>query len=210
MYNLPYFKAKDDKEVLAFMKANPFITLCGIDTNNKPVATHIPVLFEEREGKLFLQAHIMRKQNHTNAFEQNSNVLALFVSNHTYVSASLYEQKNIASTLNYMAVHVSGIIKFLGDEELYNLLVKLTDTFEGNSNSVAAIKNMDAAYVQNNMKAIVAFEIEVTDIQHVFKLSQNHSKKDYENIVDSLQSKDANGKFIATEMEKIKDDLFAN
>lgn len=30
MYNIPYFKANDDAEVLAFMKAHPFIILCVV------------------------------------------------------------------------------------------------------------------------------------------------------------------------------------
>ena len=40
-----------------------------------PVATHVPVLIEERDGKIFLFAHIMRKQQHTSAFATNENVL---------------------------------------------------------------------------------------------------------------------------------------
>ena len=44
MYNIPYFKANDHKEVLAFMHANPFIILCGCDADHNPVATNVPVL----------------------------------------------------------------------------------------------------------------------------------------------------------------------
>jgi len=65
MYNLSHFKAENYNEVLAFIHAHPFITLCGCDKDNKPVATHIPVLIEEREEKIFLQAHVMRKQKHS-------------------------------------------------------------------------------------------------------------------------------------------------
>ena len=60
------------------MHAHPFITLCGCDAENKPVATHVPVLMEEKDEKIFLRAHIMRNQKHTKAFEQNKNVLAIF------------------------------------------------------------------------------------------------------------------------------------
>ena len=57
MYNIPYFKADNHKQVLAFMHAHPFIILCGCDVDNSPVATHIPVLIEERDEKIFLKAH---------------------------------------------------------------------------------------------------------------------------------------------------------
>ncbi|WP_425289701.1 FMN-binding negative transcriptional regulator, partial [Shewanella algae] len=55
MYNIPCFKANEDAEVLAFMKAHPFIILCGVDESGSPIATHIPVLFAEKEGKLWLR-----------------------------------------------------------------------------------------------------------------------------------------------------------
>ena len=65
MYNVPHFKTADNQEITAFMHAHPFIILCGTDAERKPVATHIPVLIEERDGRLFLLAHAMRKQEHT-------------------------------------------------------------------------------------------------------------------------------------------------
>ncbi|HRI20815.1 MAG TPA: FMN-binding negative transcriptional regulator, partial [Panacibacter sp.] len=68
MYNVPHFKTGKQEEVIAFMKQHPFIILCGTDAEGKPVATHIPALVEERGDKLFLLAHIMRKQEHTRAF----------------------------------------------------------------------------------------------------------------------------------------------
>ncbi len=68
------------------MHAHPFIILCGADANGKPVATHIPVLIETRGEKLFLLAHVMRKQEHTLSFQQNQKVLAIFHGPHTYVA----------------------------------------------------------------------------------------------------------------------------
>src|SRR5882762_7568759 len=125
MYNIPYFKASEEKEVIDFMHRHPFIILCGVDESNKPVATHVPVLFEERDDKLFLLAHAMRKQGHTIAFANNQYVLAIFYGPHTYVSASWYEDKNVASTWNYQAVHANGILKFAGEEKLYEVLTRL-------------------------------------------------------------------------------------
>ena len=192
MYNLKHFKADNQEEVLAFMKAHPFITLCAVDENNAPVATHLPVLFEERNGKLYLLAHAMRKQDHTIAFEKNANVLAIFSSTDSYVSASWYDTKNIASTWNYKAVHAKGIVCFLDDKGLYDVLVKLTNHFEGTTESPAAVKHMDEKYVTDNMQAIVAFEIELTNIQHVFKLSQNRNEADKASITNELNKRGIN------------------
>ncbi|MEP7319498.1 MAG: FMN-binding negative transcriptional regulator [Panacibacter sp.] len=208
MYNVSHFKTADNEDVIAFMKQHPFIVLCGVDAAGKPVATHIPALLEERDGKLFLLAHVMRKQQHTNAFEANENVLVIFSGAHTYVSASWYENKQVASTWNYQAVHANGILKFLDEQGLHNLLTRLTDHFENSTHSPASVRNMDEAYVSNMMKAIVAFEIEVTAVDHVFKLSQNRDEKSYENIIDHLNEQDADAKTIAAEMQKRKQQTF--
>lgn len=205
MYSLPYHKAADQKEVIEFMHQHPFVTLCGVDANNKPVATHIPVLISERDGKIFLNAHVMRKQDHTLAFDSNKNVLAIFTGAHTYVSASWYEEKNVGSTWNYQAVHAHGTLRFLDKEELRSILVNLTDKFENNPHSPSLVKHMTKEYVEDMMKAIVALEIEVTDIQHVFKLSQNRDEKSFNNIVDRLSSSgNADAKAVADAMTKSK------
>lgn len=190
MYNLQHFKANNIKEVIEFMHANPFIVLCGVTETNTPVATHVPVLVEERNEKIYLLAHIMRKQTHTIAFENNAHVLAIFSAAHTYVSATHYTHQNTAGTWNYQTVHASGTIKFLEDEALYNFLVQLTEKFEANPHSPALVQKMDEKYVQDLMKAIVAFEIEITDVQHIFKLSQNKDEESRKNIIHSFESSD--------------------
>ena len=208
MYNVPYFKSSDKEEVIAFMKAHPFIMLCGVNENNMPVVTQVPVLIEEREDKIYLLAHVMRKQDHSKAFEANPNVLAVFHGAHTYVSASWYGNKQVASTWNYQAVHARGILKFLDDIGLHNVLTRLTSTFENDTHSPSLVHKMDEQYVRNSMKAIIAFEIEVTEIQHVFKLSQNRDEKSYENIVEQLSAKDADAKAIAETMQQRKSKVF--
>ena len=202
MYNVPYFKASDQKEVVAFMHAHPFIILCGADENGQPVATHVPTLLEEKDDKLFIQAHVMRKQEHTNAFHNNQKVLAIFYGPHTYVSASWYENKQIASTWNYQAVHAKGILRFLDEQGLLTVLTRLTEKFENDPHSPSLVQKMDEEYIRKMMQAIVAFEIEVVAIDHVFKLSQNRDEKSYHNIIEKLSGANEDSKSIADEMEK--------
>ena len=58
------------------------------------------------------------------------------------------------------------------------------------------------------MKAIIAFEVEVEAIDNVFKLSQNRDKESYQHIIEKLETQDADGKTIATEMKKRETGLF--
>ena len=208
MYNIPYFKADNYEQVLAFMHAHPFIILCGCDVDNSPVATHIPVLIEERDEKIYLKAHVMRKQKHAVAFEHNQNVLAIFSGAHTYVSANWYNKKEVASTWNYQAVHAKGTLHRKDENFLHALLTGLTEKFENNPHSPSLVTKMTDEYVNNMMKAIVAFEIEITSIEHVFKLSQNRDEKSYENIIEHLNKGDEDAKAVAAAMKENQHNVF--
>jgi len=208
MYNLPYYKDKDAAVVLAFMKQYSFAMLMGVDAEQQPVATQIPFLFVERDGQLFLRGHIQKANDHHKAFMANKNVMAVFTGPHTYVSASWYSNQQQASTWNYMAVHARGEINFLGDNELLAMLDELTAFYENNPASPSLYKELPEEYVMRVSKAIVGFEIKVTSINHVFKLSQNRDKQSFENILAKLQSGDADAQAVAAEMRKRKDQLF--
>ena len=58
MYNLPYFKEQDGEVVLEFMRQHPFVFLSGVDVDNKPVASQVPVFIDEKDGKLFPELKI--------------------------------------------------------------------------------------------------------------------------------------------------------
>jgi transcriptional regulator len=208
MYNLPWFKEKDHQRVLEFMKQHPFAMLIGCD-GNRPAATQIPLLFEERDDKLFFLGHIMRKQDHHLAFANNPNVLAVFTGPHTYVSASWYDNPHQASTWNYMSVHARGQIRFLDEKGLEMVLKKLTLKYEReNHQSPTVYDNLPEEYRTRLMQAIIAFEIEVTEMDNVFKLSQNRDEKSYHNIIGKLAGGDTDEKNIAAEMEKRTGELF--
>ena len=202
MYNLPWFKAKNEKEVIDFMHQHPFITLTGVDANNQPVATHVPVLFEEREEKLFLLGHLMKQTDHHKAFIQNPNVLAIFSGSHTYVSASWYKDQKQGSTRNYQAVHAKGKLQFLDEDSLLDILKRITTHFENNPSSPSLVEHLSPDYINKLIKAIVAFEIEVTEIGHVFKLSQNRDKESFANIISELSKGDAEAQQVALIMKQ--------
>ncbi len=208
MYHLPQYKEKDRAVVIDFMKQHPFAMLVGVDAAMKPVATQVPILVKEKEGELYLQGHIMKATDHCTAFETNRQALALFTGAHAYVSASWYENKQQASTWNYMTVHAQGELCFLEEEQLLQMLEELTAHFENDPSSPAAYKALAPEYITRMAKAIVAFEIKVDSLEHVFKLSQNRDQRSFENIVEKLEQSDADAKTVAVEMNKRKEELF--
>ena len=202
MYNIPYYKAKDQQEVVDFMHANPFVTICGVDKGGFPVATQVPVLLKTENDKIIISGHVMRKQEHTNAFELNKNVLVIFSGPSAFVSASWYSVKGVASTWNYQSVQAVGKMEMKGEDHLYALLSELTAHFEKDPNAPTQVKNLDPDYMQQNMIAIVSFEIEVTELKHVFKLSQNRDDVSHENIKKELSNGTPACKHMAAAMKR--------
>jgi transcriptional regulator len=202
MYSLPYFTESDRSKVLAFMRTYPFVTLCGVDAHGKPVATQVPVFIDEKDDGIFLSGHIMKSTDHHKAFEVNPAVLALFTGPHTYVSASWYEDKKVASTWNYITVHARGELRFTDHHALLDILKRTTDHFENNPHSPANFDQLPQEYVERLSNAIVAFEIKVEELDNVFKLSQNHSEANRKSIMDHLKQGDEESKRIAAEMAK--------
>ena len=210
MYNYPHYKEQDKEKVIAFMKDHPFITLIGTDKNGRIEATQIPLVVEEKKGRLFIYGHIAKKSDHHQAFEENSNVLALFTGAHTYVSGTWYSgNPHQASTWNYISVHARGQIKFLDEAALIGLLKKLSLHFENNNLTSSTIyDNLPIDYKEKLIKAILAFELEVTEMDNVHKLSQNRDEKSYENIVQQLKQQEGDAKEIGEVMEKRKEQVF--
>ncbi|MEP4534092.1 MAG: FMN-binding negative transcriptional regulator [Cyclobacteriaceae bacterium] len=210
MYDLPYHKENNAEIIKDFIAKHPFAFLSGVNDANQPVATQVPLFFEERGTKTYLSGHIMRNTDHHKAFMQNDQVLAVFSGNHTYVSGTWYSNPHTPSTWNYMSVHARGSIHFLGGAALQNMLRKISLHFENNNpDSPTAYDNLDPEKMESIMKAIVAFEIEVTALDNVFKLSQDRDEQSYHNIIKKLRERgDADSQAIADEMEQRADLLF--
>jgi transcriptional regulator len=210
MYDLPYFKERDQQAVFDFIRQHPFAMLIG-SSHHAPVATQVPVLIDEREGKrLFLRGHMMRNTDHHKTFQQNSEVLCVFSGAHTYVSARWYSNPQTGSTWNYMSVHARGKIRFLGEPELLTILEQTTARFENDENSPALFRHLPKAYVDSLVNAIIAFEVEVRKLENVFKLSQNRDEQSYENIMQNLHAQGGDARTIAEEMRKRKAQVFQN
>lgn len=209
MYDLPYHKEQNEQVVKEFIDQHPFAFLTGCDSKNNPVATQVPIFMEERNGRKILSGHLMKNTTHHEALVCNDNALVVFTGNHSYVSGTWYSDPYIASTWNYMSVQAKGIIRFLDDKALEEVLRKTSLHFENyNQESTTIYDNLPVSFKERVMKAIVAFEIEVTEMDTVFKLSQDRDAESYHNIIGKLKEQGEDGRVIAAEMEKRRSALF--
>lgn len=199
MYKFDYYTEKDRQKVIDFMKENAFALVTGIG-EEYPAATQVPLAIKEKEGKIFLEGHIMRKTDHHLAFEKNNNVLVIFTGPHCFVSANWYTDPHMGSTWNYMTVQAKGNIRFMDAEGTYNAVKEVSDKFVG-TQSAGAFDNLPKEYIDHMMKAIVGFSIEVESLENTFKLSQNRDEASQRNIIEQLVKRgDEHSRKIAKEM----------
>ncbi|MEX1202444.1 MAG: FMN-binding negative transcriptional regulator [Ferruginibacter sp.] len=202
MYDIGYFKTTEKEQILAFMRAHSFATVIGTE-DNCIEASHLPLNISEQEEQIVFTGHLMRKTTHHLTFEKNNQVLVIFQSEPAYIHASWYENSAQASTVNYMAVHAKGTIRFGDEASTLDAIKHITATHLGNT-GLGSYDQISEDYISVHVKAIVSFSIKVSALQHVFKLSQNKSQQDQKNIIAELEKRGESGDlFIAGEMKKI-------
>src|SRR6185312_15642872 len=201
MYNVPHFTETNEDVVFEFMQQNSFVNIVGSD-GEYPVAAHVPVSIKKEGEQIILTGHIMKHTSHYKAFAENENVLVIFNGPHCYVSASWYVKKEVASTWNYMDVQARGKIKFYDTERTKEIIRDLTNHYEPEG-SDAAFDKLPPEYVVRLVRAIIGFTIDISSIENVFKLSQNHDIQSRQNIIEKLSAaNDAGANAIAVEMKK--------
>ncbi len=209
MYKIPHYIEHDHETIMQFLRAYPLALITCQGKDGKPVATQVPVICDERDGQLILTGHVMRGTDHWHGFNENSDVLAVFTGPNCPVSASWYSDKNSGGTWNYMSVHARGTIRLLDQKALVELLRRLTNQFENDPDSGANFEDLSDDYVAKMLPAIQAFEITVTDLDAIFKLSQNRDQASYDNIIAKLSERGGNSLAIANELSRRRDLLFS-
>ena len=71
------------------------------------------------------------------------------------------------------------------------------------------MSQLNEQFIQNHLKALVAFEITINRIDAKHKLSQNRNEKNYDLVIEHLgERNDDLSKAVKEEMEQIKKQLF--
>jgi len=184
MYIPEHFRVRDHADAVAFMRANPFVTLVS-DGADGLFASHVPVVIREAGEQLLIRGHFAKANPHWRYLEQQPQCLTIFHGPHSYVSASNYTTRENVPTWNYGAVHVYGNTRvYSSAEALQGVLHELIATFEAAYAQQWDSLNED--YRDRMLKHIVGFEITATRIEAKFKLSQNRTPEEQANVIASL------------------------
>jgi len=195
MYSPDYNRPEDRAEIVGFMRANSFALLVT-GTGGELAGSHLPVIVEERGGRIVLHTHMARANPQWESFFDDD-AMVVFFGAHAYVSPRWYEQKERVPTWNYAAVHAYGRPEVktgrAAKHASQRALVALHDP-----QWLAEFDALRREYVAAMLDAIVSFEIAVTRLEVRWKLSQNRGRREQQRIVAELErSADGVGRALA-------------
>ncbi len=212
MYTPPMFKP-DRAASLAFAQRRGFATVCAFD-GNKPIASLLPFYLDYADDGTARAAFHVARHNPLVALADGTSFWLLAVSGvDAYVSPDWYVSPDQVPTWLYQAVHLTGMVRRLSDDELAMQLDTLSAKFEDWLAPKPPWKSskMAAGRLDAMKKAIVGLVMTIEDIEGSFKLNQHKSDADHVAIASALtQRHDEAAQSIGTQMIALRPQLDYN
>ncbi|RDG39819.1 FMN-binding negative transcriptional regulator [Streptomyces corynorhini] len=200
---------------LAVVRAGPLATLVtGADP--VPFATHLPVIVPPeveqalRDGPADLRGHRlighMNRANphwrHIASGEHPS--LLIFRGPDGYISPEIYGYTPAAPTWNFTAVHVRGTLRPLpAGEETLRVIHRTVRALEGRFGRRWDMRE-SLDYFDKIVPAVGAFELDVEEVDGMFKLSQELNEETREKTTQHFAtSEHGTHRDLANEMERV-------
>ncbi|SEL83798.1 negative transcriptional regulator, PaiB family [Parapedobacter koreensis] len=185
MYVPRSFQFDGQAEKVAFMRRYPFATIITA-ADGIPMATHLPFVLAENGVTITLSSHFAAANSQAMHIEGNTSLI-IFSEPHAYISPSHYDKRESVPTWDYIAVHAYGTCRMAdGVDAKLALLEKMIAVYEPEYRN-----QWDALPLQfktGMLHGIVAFTLEVTDLQGQQKLSQNKTAAERTRIVQQLEA----------------------
>lgn len=190
MYVPASFQVDDPEKIAQFIADHSFATVIT-QHEGAPFASHVPLLFDRARGQHgSLVGHLARPNPQWQDAAQAAEgipALAIFSGPHTYISPTWYAEPNTVPTWNYVAVHATGRMKLIEDNErLLELLTSTVNIYESNQPRPWRLEDQDQTFIQKLLGGIVGFEIALERLEGKWKLNQNQSPARRERVIAVL------------------------
>ena len=189
MYVPRHFLRDDIAVAHDLIRTNVFATLIT-EVSGRLDATHVPVVLDSERGAFgSLRFHLARANPTSKALAEDREVLMVFIGPHTYISPDWYADENLVPTWNYAVVHAYGQPRTMDDVELRRLLDDLSASQEEQlPKKPWTTDKMPAELVDKMCKAIVGFDLPITELQDKWKFNQNRGAGDRAGVVSALEA----------------------
>ena len=190
MYIPSAFSETDVQTLLEFIKRYPLGLLISFGQSGL-LASPIPFLYRENNGRPMLVCHLARANPHWKDLLDLKECLVVFQGIDGYVTPSWYPSKQtthkVVPTWNYEMVQIKGVPKVVESTDwLRGLVGDLTDSMEATRKSPWRVDDAPSDFIDSQLRAIVGLEIDITAIQGKWKMSQNRPTDDAKGVVKGL------------------------
>lgn len=196
MYIPDDFKIEDSEAIEQIVSEYGFATLItpspdGLSNDLK--VSHIPLLYDRSDDGGTITGHMARANDHWQAFDGETESLAIFQGPDAYISPEWYEEGPAAPTWNFAVVHMRGPVHAIeGREWLSDHVDELVEHHE--TKTLGHSTATDSEFKAIRLGSIVGIRMKITTIEAKFKLNQNRSAADRSKVAQHL---DASGNEVA-------------
>jgi len=203
MYTPKFNHVTDRAILLEAMRENSFALLTGPATSGDSglAATHLPLVVKDEGEHGVIEGHFAKANLHWQALSGRE-TLVIFSGPHGYVSPSLYTNPLSVPTWNYVAIHAYGSFEVIDDPEEKDALLKgLIALHE--AAYAEQWRGLPEGYRKTLLAGIVGFRIPIARIEGKFKLSQNRSEVERNNVRAAHAAGTSEQRSLAVWMEKL-------
>ena len=206
MYRPPAFRI-DSERSLGFAAERGFglVVACEEGARNGFHGVHVPFVLERDGGLGRIRFHVARANPFHEIAARAPAVMVVVSGPDAYVSPDWYESADQVPTWNYAAVHLRGTARVLPPEAVRAHVDELSARFEAELRPKRpwSTAKMTPARLDAMLRAIVALEVEIADVQGQFKLSQNKSAADRQGVAAALDARGEPDRAVAALMRTL-------
>jgi transcriptional regulator len=172
MHPNPVFHDADMQRNLDFARERGFGVLAA-NGGEGPLLSHVPFLLNAAGD--VVELHLLQSNRIARALREPQAVRLAVSGGDTYVSPDWYEAPDQVPTWNYVAVHLTGTLELLPQDDLHALLDRQAAFYEDRLLPKTPWKTakMTPDVMQKMMRMIVPCRMVVTGVDGTWKLSQN-------------------------------------
>jgi transcriptional regulator len=169
---LQFNKSKDLAIAARIVRAHPLASLISNDDTGFPYVTPLPLHLVEEGEKWKLLGHVAKPNAHWKYLAARPEALVTFLGPQAYMSPKVYPDLARVPTWNYLAVHCKVKATLIDDPLAKDrLLKKLIGDHEPSYKQQWI--DLGQEYQHKMLAGIVAFELEVTEIECKVKINQH-------------------------------------
>jgi transcriptional regulator len=186
MHPNPAFRNTPKADNITYARSRSFGVLV-VNSESGPLLSHIP--FQLAPDGAYLEAHIVRSNPIARLIGEPVAAAVAVSGGDTYISPDWYGVDNQVPTWNYVAVHLRGTLRQLGDAELRGVLDRLSEAMETRLKPKKpwTVGKMDADVYARMSRQIIPVAMDISDIQGTWKLSQNKSAEARQGALEGAQ-----------------------